>query len=216
MRHRIPDSTLALSAEFPVLRDTYINEGGSTTNYGGMQVLSLRPTPGNRRRILLDFSVATLPLDCTILNAYVDLWISSATGDETLELVAYRLEGDFTEGSRLGGGLPDGATWINRKLVVAVWTPWQNPGGEGNYSTSGSVEAALPVRKGLVRIDATRVVRDWVRDLRPQYGIIIMEADESELNPTADERLFYSRENADHTVRPGLVVRYRPSSLLPI
>ena len=99
----------------------------------------------------------------------------------------------------------DGAVDINGENVPGVdwiWLAALPPKFSGEVIDERVIEAAPDVWYGF---DLTSVVRDWIRGVSPNYGVIILEDDPSRIDGT---KQFRTSEYSDPSRRPKLTIRY--------
>jgi hypothetical protein len=199
----VADSLLTNVIAAPCIADAFIAEANPTANFGGATNLSLKVVSGGRQRLLLKFSLAGVPPFTNVQSAILELWMGSATGDETKQLDVRDLQVNWSEGTRTGSGLADGASWTNATSASG----WKFPGADGNY---GSDKGDIPssTAPGLYRWDITNLVKDWLYGNRVNNGILIRAHNETENNPILEDRTFSSREDQGGTRKAMILVYY--------
>jgi hypothetical protein len=210
-------ATVAITAD----RDNTLFEDstGSLSNGAGSYAFAGTDSNVGRRRALVHFSLALVPSNATItsvtLTMVVSKTISSGVGVDVRRLLA-----DWGEGTSNSGGTPDGgggngasatagdATWVHRFFPSVFWaqaggdfapvaSATQVVGGFGTYSWSSPQLAAD--------------VQGWVSNPASNFGWILVGGED--VAQTA--KRFNSRENADASTRPQLVVAFTAPQQVP-
>lgn len=146
-----------------IAKDGLLNQSKPNGNYGTAKELSL----GSDSRALIHFDLSVLPAASTIYSATLEL---STPGDPyppiTVDL--HRLTEEWNEGTDINGTIspPDGATWNERKPGVT----WTTPGGDYDPTIISSYNFTTPGETA--SFDVTSLVRDWVTQAQPNYGLI--------------------------------------------
>ncbi|MBI4448948.1 DNRLRE domain-containing protein, partial [Candidatus Woesearchaeota archaeon] len=92
--------------------DVWLDEGTATKNFGGDTKLHVGLTTGNRGRALIALNLSTIPSNATITSAYLNITpIAQSSPAQNVTIQIYRLLRPFTEGTKLGTGAANGATW---------------------------------------------------------------------------------------------------------
>jgi endonuclease/exonuclease/phosphatase family metal-dependent hydrolase len=189
------------TANVTVMKDATIRGGAyASTIHGAEPILVTRASndPSYIRRAALTFDTeATIPDNATIQSATLVLNVLWGNG-ETRQLGAYGLPVSFEE--------PD-ATWLKRNAS----TSWTNAGGDttGSYSTG-----TVTVTGSQVSFNVTQHVQAVIRG---QYGsrfsrFLVIDLGSSSANSYKE---FHSRESADSSRRPRLIVTYGGTSTAP-
>ncbi|WP_107852715.1 DNRLRE domain-containing protein [Oceanimonas marisflavi] len=168
-------------------RDTFINEGASSTPMGtDTRLQAGTDNSNNRRATLLNFSLADLPADASLSSARLRLYAGSRTGNNNnWSLRIHSIKESWTE---------SGATWVSRDGSH----PWGNgPGG----SYEPIVVASQPVADtGWYEFDITPLVQEWLDGVSPNHGVqLVTDA------PKRNGLEFHAREGDNP---PQLVVIY--------
>lgn len=170
--------------QIPAAADTFVTSDQPNTNWSNSSNLRLGYNVSNgygAERIYLFFDVAAfIPNNATINSAFVE-------GYEH----AFSPAGDAPMGTQLR---PLNSTWDAAQITWNNHLPdWGNIFGEGE----------IPPVVGYVAGDVTELVREWVYDSRPNFGMIFV-GDET---PRDRERIFYAL-NANNGLFPRLTVDY--------
>ncbi|HYU61289.1 MAG TPA: DNRLRE domain-containing protein [Solirubrobacterales bacterium] len=102
-----------------VAKDAYVDQASPTSNFGTATDLRVRSSSGANRRTLVQYSLPTAPLGCSVTSAQLYMYLNSGVTGRTLE--AYRADASWTE---------TGVTWNNQ------------PGTTGTASTLASSATA--------------------------------------------------------------------------
>ncbi len=185
---------------FAGTKDTYISEQQPTTNFGGVETLSLCSScpGGGEHRILVRFDLSqALPPDATIVYAWLRLYLLDRSPAKGFYARSHKLLRPWSEGE---------ATWQQ----AAPGYLWHGPGadtpGIDRSSTWYGQGTVLTVGRWL-RVDVTGFVREGWQDPARDFGIILL--------PFGTEGVrfqFASSEYPDPIRRPMLVVGYISSS----
>jgi hypothetical protein len=202
-----PSSTPSLSptpsptelAEEAVLyptSDTYINSWYPSTNYDASHFVNVRQ--GDVMAALLHFDMAGVAGQ-EIRSARLELYASKRSNSAQLTISAYRV---------LRPWVGKQATWSQASTGVA----WDRLGcnGEGmdrDAAASSTVSVDAVARR--YSLDVTEIVRAWVSDAAQNQGVVLKGS-----GGVSVEYGFASRESADTTIRPRLIVEcaVRPTS----
>ncbi|MCI0463287.1 MAG: DNRLRE domain-containing protein [Gemmataceae bacterium] len=210
-------------------RDTSLYEELPTHSNGGGPTLFSGITSGIAgpiaiRRALLIYDVAgNIPAGSTINSVQVQLRQEQpGTGDaDTRVFTLHPLFvswGEGTAGTGMGpfGGagfptLPDGtaATWSHRFFNT---TSWAMPGGDFGTLASGTASSPPEFNIPITFASMPGLVADvqsWLDHPRDNFGWALIGDELAGLPPSV--RRFSSREAADPTVRPRLVVDFTPA-----
>jgi hypothetical protein len=202
------------------------SNGGGPTLFSGLT--SGIAGPIAVRRALLFFDVAGhIPAGSTIDRVQVHLHQEQpGTSDfDPRDFALHRLLESWGEGTagtgrgRFGGAgfptAPDGtgATWSHRFFNTH---PWARPGGDFSALASGTTssppEFDVPVTFSST-LDLVADVQSWLDNPLDNFGWALI-GDELAGQPPSVRR-FSSREAADPTARPRLVVEFTPGVAVP-
>jgi hypothetical protein len=189
------------------------NDVEPNANLGAADHIEVFYGEAEYRRSLLRWDLSALPEDVTIASARLDLYRFDGEAPSPMEVGLYRVTSDWREGSGIEfwpevSEVPDGATWSE----AAPGVPWQAPGGDFDSTTdyghgpNGIVDQVLfpaEMGNGWIFLDVTRIVRAWVEEGVPNYGLL--------LRPFSGEytyHYFCSDDAEDPTLRPRLVVAF--------
>jgi hypothetical protein len=163
---------------------------------------------GSIRRAVLAFDVgAAVPHGAPIQSVQLRLAMSQTNaGAETLHL--HRVLASWTEGASIatgGSGAPAAAgdvTWLHRSYDALLWAT-----AGGDFAPVASASALIDEPGSYAWGSTPELVADvqsWLDDPAANHGWILI-GDES---ASSTVKRFESRENADPTVRPVLVVEF--------
>lgn len=199
------DTTVTL----PSIKDNTLFEDvtGQLSSGAGQYIFAGNTSSANARRGLLQFDLSGIPASAQIVSATLDINVSR-TARGAAPLFIYRVLESWGEGTSdagLGGAgapaTPGDATWVHRSFNTVNWG---NLGGFFNNvpfasaaPTLGPITFSGPGLNGLVS--------SWLSDPTQNFGMMV-QGDESTTNTAVR---FDSRENADPTARPKLIITYR-------
>ncbi len=126
--------------------------------------------------------------DSGILRAMLHLYIINVYQPVDLQVNVYRLTGSWTE---------SGVTWITRDGV----TPWLASGGDYDATVRGTANLGSTIGTWH-EIDITGLVRDWIDDVYPNYGLLLASPGYTAGNWTACA----AKEYGEPTLRPYLEI----------
>ena len=208
----------ATQVSLPAVQDgtLYEQDDGLRANGSG-EFLFIGMTNGReKRRTLVAFDVAgSVPAGATVVSARLVLFLSRTKAeDEPSEL--RRATSDWGEGASTAGsgegsgaGSVDGdATWVHRSFDAERWAA---PGGDFAPEVSASAVVGRPPFGEIATVtwgSTPRMVADvqgWLDDPSSNHGWLVLGNEEKE-RQTA--KRFGSRENADESSRPALLVEY--------
>lgn len=131
-----------------------------------IDMLSVYDAPGNDQRTIIQFDLATIPVDSIVDSATLRLYGLSyfgATSNTTVS--AYRVSRAWTEAQ---------ATWNE----ASTGTPWTTPGGDFVGTTGqsyaspyGTWSGAQSSSYGWYELDVTGLIREYYDGTQPNYGI---------------------------------------------
>ena len=193
--------------------DTIVSRDEPDANLGGLERLETFFDEHEKRRSLLRWDLALLPTGARIEGATVQLVRYDGDAASNMEVALYRLTSDWVEGT--GSDFwpeepytPDGATWNN----ATAYDAWSRAGGDIDLVTDygcacpgvvGQTRILAGMTVGLVSVDATGAVRDWIERGVPNYGLALM--------PISDEGTYHYFRSGDYhepRFRPRLVISY--------
>lgn len=176
-----------------IATDASIDQSKPNGNFGEAKEFAL----GTDSRALLYFDLSALPAESTVYSATLEV---STPGDPYPPIMVdiHRLTAEWNEGTDLNGTtLPaDGVTWNERKPGI----PWITAGGDYDAATISSFNFAIPGE--IASFDVTALVRDWVSQAQPNYGLIM-------IGRTAAAGLsIVSSDKPSVNARPKLTINY--------
>lgn len=189
--------------KFVATADTVLTSTESqSANTGGMDVISVYNTDGGGERLaLLSFDLSELTLSD---NQRVTLELHQVEGDwdnGPAEISAFAVGSDWQEGAGLDVyGTAAGASFVSDGLTGR----WEN-GPVSTQVDPGLVGSVIvdtyDVDSSVVRIDVTELVRAWQDGRIENHGLGLRIT-----SGLWNEYLFASRDHADDSQRPSLVV----------
>lgn len=182
-----PGSTLTLNAS----SDTYL-KGGSSSNYGSNGEFRLgRDNGGPSLYGLLKFDVSAITPGTTITSAKLRINQYDSNKSGTVDIGAFRIDQDWTE---------SGANWSTANGSTA----WSGGAG-GTYSSPAISTTNVNLKTyGWYEWDVTALVQEWVDNVSPNHGIELVYVS---IN-AGRWSIFASKEHADSSIRPQLVIDY--------
>lgn len=187
---------------YPVADVTISSSSGS--NLGTLNVLHVghRLSSGATRRFLIKFDLSSIPADAVISSVSLRLFVAADNAANDANVAIYRSLVPWDELQ---------ATWNN----WATGFPWSVPGGAapdyvsvalGNQNILSSVAVGSPVDIGINPVEFKKYVTGEYTNL----GFYLRSVSES------DNAIdFYSREEANSSLRPALIVNYSVPSPTP-
>jgi hypothetical protein len=215
----LPASALAGQVTLGAVADvTLYSESGTLANGAGSFLFAGNNAQSNTRRALLRFDLASaIPSGSTITSVQLVLHMSQTNAGAVTQSL-HRVSAGWGEGASHasgaeGGGAPaqvNDATWTQRFFGVAL--PWTTPGGDfaAAVSTQLAVDGigtwTFPSTPAFVA-DAQAMLDAPVTDT----GWIVLGGESS----AGTAKRYDSRQNADPSVQPRLVVDFDPPCLVP-
>ena len=163
-------------------------------NYGGADYLQVHDNGSDWQQYpLIRFELSGLPAGASVHSARLELRMQSlnAPGSATVHQVSR----SWVEGTKSGGGTPDGATWGDYDGVNA----WTSAGGD--YNASAVAETAINGGETWVSWEIAPLVERWLAG-EPNHGLLIKP------DSALDQAKFASKEDSDATVHPKLTITY--------
>lgn len=145
----------------PVLKDTYLYEGGGNNDFGVGLFLDIGMINGLRNKSLIHFDISGLPAGAVILSATLNYRVTSVLGGSAKSMGIHRALTAWFEGNKSGNGSTtiSGSNWNLRNFVGSV--PWgaSTAGGQAgvDYATSPIATASV-VGAGIYSINVTAEV----------------------------------------------------------
>jgi hypothetical protein len=182
-----------IQATFFTSQDAYLSSGNPNTNYDNRSYLRIGYR-GDRQqavRMLFQFNLSQIPKNSIVHSATISFWQthSSPSTDAPMGFKAQYMKTEWCEKFT--------SSCYPRLPVVT----WNNAGYLGGTEIRiGEITNTAGWKSG----DVTNIVREWVSQSQPNYGVILT-GDES-VPPNNRSRTFYSRETAGF--EPRLTVIY--------
>ncbi len=176
-------------------QDTLIDSFYDNANWGRLDDLIVR-SGGWQQRPLIKFDLSSLTSSVKVISASLQLMQQWAN---TSGMVAvHRMNRDWVEGTGLGTGNPDGATWN----TVDGNALWSQPGGE--FASTAYAEAFIDGDDDNVWVswDVRDLVADWLSGAAPNHGFILVG------DGAVDNAGFSARENSNADEAPMLTITY--------
>jgi hypothetical protein len=170
-------------------RDTWLNSGSPTFNYGVDTELEV---DGDLNHALVWFDLSSIPAEARVTSADLGLSLQGLSGP-SMDVSVHRATQSWQEGSGSGSATGDGATWNTRDGAVA----WSTAGGDYDVAAASTTVSA----PGPYTWDVTGIVDDWARGGVPNEGLLLRGASSSGAR-------FASDEHATAGDRPMLTVTY--------
>jgi len=179
-------------------KDTYINSSNQTLNSGNLTNLvmgNLFAISNFRFRTLLDFNLASLPGDSTLISCLLYLTIQSSSGiDGSQVFQLKRLTRNWTE---------LGATW----LTYDGTNPWTTPGGDYSNSIVSSFTPANSMDDPV--FDVEPLVADAITNRAGMLRLLGFGPE----NTGANNFLNFSSAHFSSADRPRLVIEFTSAYL---
>lgn len=169
-------------------KDTYLNAGNTTGNYGTTTDLYVG-LPSGINRSILQFDLSTIPVQSGIASATFAAYVEFYNANRSTNI--HRITAPWTE---------TGATWASRDGTNA----WANAGGDYDATVEASFTPSAAGTWNNWTI--TSLVDAWVRGTKANYGLLVKWADESTGN--VGNSYYSSDYTTDPTLRPKLTVTY--------
>ncbi|MED3662990.1 DNRLRE domain-containing protein [Ureibacillus terrenus] len=187
------------SLEDTNIRSYYPNTtGGADTALGvGLYQSS---TETNKIRTLLKFDVSSIPVGSKVLDAQLNLWMSSVWNDTPIRVDLHEVTNTWTE---------NGATWLKRDGVNA----WTTSGGDYQSTPLSYLEdigELLDLSFNLKWQVPTNVVEKWISNPQQNKGLLLKSHDET----VKTYKKFISGDHSLTEYSPLLVVTYYSASRL--
>jgi hypothetical protein len=183
------------SVTYAGTRDTKLNTGSKTKNYGTSNELKVDGSPDEAA--LFRWDVSAIPAGSIIVSAAIELNAVSSTNGN---FEVYALQRAWDELS---------ATW-NRYSSSGNWAT-AGANGAGDHSTTVLGQFAPPA-KGINRITLNNAgiaaVQAWVNNAAANFGVIIKDY------AISDGVSISSSEASNKAQRPKLIINYEPAAAL--
>jgi hypothetical protein len=146
---------------------------------------------GRANRSIIQFSLAALPVECSIRSARLHLYyFEDAFMNRSVVFTVHRVSAAWT---------PVEVTWNRRNST----TPWTTPGGDFHPTAEASV-TVTPGAFGWLTWDLTVLTAAWASGAVPNHGVEIIEPNDGAANEGRKE--LYSSRFATVMLRPNLTV----------
>ncbi len=146
---------------------------------------------------LIHFDLSDIPPNVSVLSAKLEVYqysASNVSADATIAV--HRATQDWVEGTKQGGGTPDGATWDTYDGV----NPWATPGGDIDPQVIASAPV-IDVNDVWIAWPVEKLVQGWLSGTYPNQGLLLKGSGSLWVNLAPDE------ENlAD--IHPRLTITY--------
>ena len=183
------------SVTYAGTRDTKLNSGSKTKNYGTANEIKVDGSPDEAS--LFRWDVSAIPTGSTIVSAAIELNAVSSTNGN---FEVYALQRAWDEIS---------ATW-NRYSSSGNWTT-AGANGAGDHSTTVLGQFAPPA-KGINRITlnaaGVAAVQSWINTPAANFGVILKDY------AISDGVSISSSEASSASLRPKLIINYEPAAAL--
>lgn len=182
------------------MSDTTLDAWSPDTAFGSDTLLRLRynaGTPSTHMVPLLRFDVSAIPTGATVLEAYLDLYLSSAErADRDVGAAVHGLLRPWNEAT---------ATWQR----PAAGQSWAQPGALGpglDHMITASDSKTVKLPAGWYNFNVTDLVKRWAADPSSNHGLMLQARPGTV--PTNMEVRFSARESREVSIRPKLRVKY--------
>ena len=183
------------SVTYAGTRDTKLNSGSKTKNYGTANELKVDGSPDEAA--LFRWDVSAIPTGSIIVSAAIELNAVSSTNGN---FEVYALQRAWDEIS---------ATW-NRYSSSGNWAT-AGANGAGDHSTTVLGQFAPPA-KGINRITlntaGVAAVQSWINNPAANFGVILKDY------TISDGVSISSSEASSASLRPKLIINYEPAAAL--
>jgi hypothetical protein len=164
------------------------------------------------RRGLVQFDLSTIPANAKIQSVVLKLFVVKGRAD-TMDLKVHRVTNSWGEGASNsfggagGAAAPNDATWVSRFFGTTL--KWTSQGGD--FLSTISASKMLSEDGNLsYEITDTQLVSDvifWLNNPGLNHGWLL--EDDTALSAKA----LASRQNANATIRPQLIIQWTPPAL---
>jgi hypothetical protein len=122
------------SHTMPAVADSWIEQGGPSSNKGSDSILKVMSKSGNANlRALVRFNLPAVPSGCVVDTATLRIFAGSASSSQRT-LQALRLNGSWTEG---------GVTWANQPATSGAAVTTTSGTGYRQWAVAGIVQAMI-------------------------------------------------------------------------
>ena len=195
--------------------ETWADPPQRTSNFGRCN--TLRTKLSGREVILIKYDLSSIPPNSEIKSAYLYLY-NTTESNHNRNLKLYEMLVDWDEGNQCGSEIDrpgdHGATGeksFDYYEGEGEDIFWGQPGMKAGVDYVKDPEDDTEVGStGWYSWDITKLVKKWVNEGKPNYGVRIADSDPYNY---PDWRYFYSSEYEDNpTLRPKLIVVYNPNA----
>ncbi len=170
---------------------------------------------------LLRFDLTDIPGNSAILTATLSLYNTSQSSptakDFARRVEAFSVLKDWDEGNQIESPInasgKHGATGDNAfDYFTGQGTdiPWSAQGmASGTDYATAPMASADVINPGWYEWDVTDLVRSWVRNEQPNFGLVLRDATGYQ-DDHNDQRIFVSGQGANAAQRPKLTVTFNP------
>ncbi|MGB5538984.1 MAG: DNRLRE domain-containing protein, partial [Gammaproteobacteria bacterium] len=189
-----PPGNVALQLGTDPGEDTLLDSFYDIRNYGGASYLQVHDNGSDWQQYpLIRFDLARLPRGAAVRSARLELRLLNVNGPGKATI--HQVTRSWVEGSKSGGGIADGATWLTRDGT----SPWTSAGGDIN--TPVVAETAINGGETWVSWEIAPLVERWLTG-EPNHGLLIKP------DSALDQAKFSSREDSNVGVAPKLTITY--------
>jgi len=187
-------------------KDAHLMEflGYNDNNTGGYHTMEAARFVGSAddadKAIVIGFDLSSISSSARVLEATLELYFIGERGGsgEPKFLSVHRMTEAWVEGNGAVDIYGDEVPGVNWDWLAAL-----PPKFEGKTLAEERIEATPDV---WYSFDITSVVRDWVRGVSPNYGMLILENNPSSVDGT---KQFRTSEYSEVSKRPKLTIRYQ-------
>ncbi len=163
-----PTFTDGYGGDATTYKDTRVESGNPTNNYGVTDNIELGGESADQKRGLLQADVSSLA-GMTITSAILSVYYQTDIIGANLDVDLHRLTQSWVEGTGNGSATGDGATWNTYDGV----NNWATAGGDyaaTAYDTQTFLDAGAGVR---IEFDIADLVAEWVAGTYANNGVIL-------------------------------------------
>lgn len=189
-----PHSTTILQLGTDSGEDAMLDSFYSARNYGSSDYMQIHDNGSDWTQYpIIRFDLSRLPQSASVRSARLELHMKSLNAPGTATV--HQVTRNWVEGTKSGGGQPDGATWFTHDGT----NNWATAGGD--YNATAVTETAINIGDTWVTWEITSVVKSWF-DGQPNYGVLIKP------DSSLKQARFYSKEETNMTFHPKLTIEY--------
>jgi len=178
-------------ANYQGVSDTYLDAWNQEAMMGENNRFSVRQ--GGIRVGLIRYDLSQVPLDATITEATLNLWVTNKSNPSSLSLYAFSLHCPWQEGT---------ATWLRPNSDTLWGAPGTNaPCGDHEDELVG--EVSLGGDQEWTSIDITKAVQVWAQHPEENFGLLLIGHGGASV-----EYQFASSQWKDRHQRPKLLLTY--------